>query len=133
MQRAATVHGGVGGSWILRDSVERDLVCSRRRTGEPFASEMRRITASCACCHRLFQSEQVERLVCRGCRAHCSCSRCGESFAPSARSFGRACPTCWKLATDFNHLAQELSSHSRNAVLRELQEMVWGDGACGAT
>jgi len=133
MQRAATVHGGVGGSWILRDSVERDLVCSRRRTGEPFTSEMRRITASCACCHRLFQSEQVERLVCRACRAHCSCSRCSESFALSARSFGRACPTCWKLATDFNRLAQELSSHSRAAVLRDLQEMVWGDGACSAT
>ena len=132
MQRTTAVHGGVGGSWILRDSVERDLLCSRRRMGEPFASEMRRIAASCACCHRLFQSDSVERLVCRGCGAHCTCSRCGQRFAPSSRSFGRACPSCWKQATDFNHLAQELAAHSRASVLRDLDALVWGDKPCSA-
>lgn len=131
MQRMASVHGGVGGSWILRDSVERDLVCSRRRMSEPFASEMRRIASSCACCHRLFQPESVERLVCRGCRAHCTCSRCGQRFTPSSRSFGRACASCWKQATDFNHLAQELAAHSRASVLRDLDALVWGDEPCG--
>jgi len=132
MQKATNVHGGVGGSWILRDSVESDVMCSRRRQGEPFASEMRRIAASCACCRRMFQPESVERLVCRGCRPNCTCSRCGERFTPDAGSFGRACPACWKLATDFDHLAQELASHSRETVLHQLQRIVWGDEGGGA-
>lgn len=132
MQRPEAVHGGVGGSWILRDSVERDLLCSRRRVGEPFASELRRISGVCACCHRMFQPETMERLVCRGCSKHCTCTRCGERFEVSARSFGRACPTCWKLATDFNHLAQELVTHSRTSVLRGLDALVWGEQPCHA-
>ncbi len=130
MLRTTGVSGGAGRTWILRETVEQDLLRSQRRVGEPFASELRRIAGQCACCHRAFQPECMHRLLCRSCRSHCTCSRCGRAFHGEGASLGRACAECWRDATDFERLSVELVSHSRRIVLRQLWSLVWGERPC---
>lgn len=130
MQRTAGVSGGARRTWILRSTLEHDLVRSQRRVGEPLATEERRIAGLCACCHRVFRPESVHRLLCRGCRSHCRCSCCGQAFHGEGVSLGRVCATCWQDASDFERLNIELASHSHRVVLRELWSRVWGEQAC---
>ncbi len=119
-----------GKGWVLRSAVEQDLLRSLRRVHEPIESELRRIAGYCACCHRNFRPERIERFVCAACREHCTCNGCGQPVKPSEESFGRACATCWANATEPSQLSGRLIGHTRTAVLRELHRLAFGEGPC---
>lgn len=118
-----------GKGWVLRSSVEQDLLRSLRRVHEPLESEMRRLAGFCACCQRNFRPDRIERFVCLACREHCKCTGCGGVVEVSDASFGLACAACWSAATAPEHLGERLMLHSRGVVLRELHRLAFGDSA----
>lgn len=128
MTRTGTKNG-VRGGWVLRRVLEDDVIMSQRRSSEPLESELRRLHGLCACCHRSFRAERLERCVCANCQAHCVCAHCGQRFRIHADSFGRVCASCWPELTRDEHLAARLEELSRGALAKELFRLAFGEAA----